>query len=128
MEIKQDFVYKGTRILFNKKAAIKRKILDKYSKYLKKKGFDEIFIPVIQYQETFKDKIGDNKNLMFNFTDRGNRDLCLAPEYTAICQKLATTQFKQKKDVMMFYIVECFRGESLNVGDIVNLPNWELRY
>lgn len=116
MDIKQDFVYKGTRILFNKKAANKRKILDKYSKYLKKKGFNEIFIPVIQYQETFKDKVGDNKNLMFNFTDRGNRDLCLAPEYTAVCQKLATTQFKQKKDVMMFYIVECFRGEKPQRG------------
>jgi histidyl-tRNA synthetase len=116
MEIKQDFVYKGTRILFNDKAIQKRNILNKFSKYLIKKGFIEIFIPIIQFQETFKDKIGDNKNLMFNFKDRGDRDICLAPEYTAICQKLATTQFKYNNDIMLFYIGECFRGEKPQKG------------
>lgn len=116
MEIKQDFVYKGTRILFNYKAQLKREILEKYSKYLIKKGFKEIFIPIIQFQETFKNKVGDNKNLMFNFIDRGRREICLAPEYTAICQKLATTQFKTNKDVMLFYIGECFRGEKPQKG------------
>ncbi len=116
MEIKQDFVYKGTRILFNNKAQKKREILNNYSKYLIKKGFKEIFIPIIQFQETFKDKVGDNKNLMFNFKDKGDRDICLSPEYTAICQKLATTQFKYDKDVMLFYIGECFRGEKPQKG------------
>jgi histidyl-tRNA synthetase len=116
MEIKQDFVYKGTRILFNNKAEQKRKLLDKFSKYLIKKGFKEIFIPIIQFQETFKDKIGDNKNLMFNFKDRGDRNICLTPEYTAICQKLAITQFKYEKNIMLFYIGECFRGEKPQRG------------
>jgi histidyl-tRNA synthetase len=116
MEIKQDFVYKGTRILFDCKAQLKREILERCSKYLIKKGFKEIFIPIIQFQKTFKDKVGDNKNLMFNFIDRGGREICLAPEYTAICQKLATTQFKTKKDVMLFYIGECFRGEKPQKG------------
>jgi len=116
MEIKQDFVYKGTRILFNNKAQLKRQILNTFSKYLIKKGFKEIFIPIIQFQESFKNKVGDNKNLMFNFKDRGNRELCLAPEYTAICQKLSTTQFKYEKDVMIFYIAECFRGEKPQKG------------
>lgn len=116
MEIKQDFVYKGTRILFNDKAQQKRDMLNKFSKYLIKKGFNEIFIPVIQFQETFKDKVGDNKNLMFNFKDRGDREICLAPEYTAVCQKLATTQFKCNNDIMLFYIGECFRGEKPQKG------------
>jgi histidyl-tRNA synthetase len=117
MEIKQDFVYKGTRILFNEKAQLKRQLLDGYSKYLIKEGFREIFIPIIQLQDTFKNKVGDeNNNLMFNFIDRGNREVCLAPEYTAVCQKLADTQFKYEKDVMLFYIGECFRGEKPQKG------------
>jgi histidyl-tRNA synthetase len=116
MEIKQDFVYKGTRILFNDKARTKRSILNIFSKYLIKKGFKEIFIPIIQFQESFRDKVGDNKNLMFNFKDRGDREICLAPEYTAICQQLSTTQFKYEKDVMLFYIGECFRGEKPQKG------------
>jgi len=117
MEIKQDFVYKGTRILFDNKAQKKRELLNQYSKYLIKKGFKEIFIPIIQFQETFKSKVGvENNNLMFNFTDRGNREICLAPEYTAICQKLADTQFKTQKDILLFYIGECFRGEKPQKG------------
>lgn len=116
MEIKQDFIYKGTRIIFKEKAALKRSLLLNMSTYLKRKGFEEIFIPIIQFQETFKNKVGDNKHLMFNFKDRGNRDLCLAPEYTAICQLLAQTQFKQQKDIKLFYIAECFRGEKPQKG------------
>lgn len=41
--------------------------------YLIDKGYTEISIPVIQYQEIFKNKVGEeNNNLMFNFIDRGN--------------------------------------------------------
>lgn len=116
MEIKQDFVYKGTRILFGSKGASKRKILNKFTAHLEEAGFQEMFIPIIQFQETFKDKVGDNKNLMFNFLDRGDRQLCLAPEYTALCQKLASTEFKFRKDVKLFYIGECFRGEKPQKG------------
>lgn len=53
---------------------------------------------------------------MYNFRDRGDRDLCLAPEYTAIVQKLAGTTFKQQKDVRLFYVQECFRGEKPQAG------------
>lgn len=116
MEIKQELVYKGTRILFENKASVKRTLLNSLTDYLSLKGFKEMFIPIIQFQETFKDKVGDNKNLMFNFTDRGNREVCLAPEYTAVCQKLATTEFKYKKDIMLFYVGECFRGEKPQKG------------
>jgi histidyl-tRNA synthetase len=49
------------------------------------------------------------------------RDLCLAPEYTAIIQKLAKEEFiytksNPKKDVMVFYVSECFRGERPQKG------------
>jgi len=116
MEIKQDFVYKGTRILFGAKAERKRDILTIMGKQLIKNGYDEIFIPVIQFQNIFADKIGENRNLMFNFSDRAGREICLAPEYTAVCQQLAFTQFKRMKDVKLFYIGECFRGEKPQAG------------
>lgn len=111
MEIKIN-TYKGTRILFDDSAKRKRTILNKMIEILESYGYNEIMIPVIQLQETFKAKVGEeNQNMMFNFKDRGNRDICLAPEYTAIVQKLSTETFKFKKDVKMFYIGECFRGE-----------------
>lgn len=112
-EIKET-CYKGTRIILGNK---KRSLIDKMISILKNNGFQEIQIPIIQYQETFKNKVGiENNNLMFNFNDRGNREICLAPEYTAIIQKLAKTTFKNEKDIKVFYVAECFRGEKPQAG------------
>ena len=112
-EIKET-CYKGTRIILGNK---KRNLINKMIKILQKNDYQEIQIPIIQYQEIFKDKVGiENNNLMFNFNDRGNREICLAPEYTAIIQKLAKTTFKNEKDIKVFYVAECFRGEKPQAG------------
>ena len=112
-EIKET-CYKGTRIILGNK---KRNLINKMIEILQKNSFQEIQIPIIQYQEIFKNKVGiENSNLMFNFNDRGNREICLAPEYTAIIQKLAKTTFKNEKDIKVFYVAECFRGEKPQAG------------
>lgn len=110
----ENLTYKGTRILLGNE---KRLLLNNMIEILHKNNFQEISIPIIQYQKTFVNKVGDeNNNLMFNFKDRGNRELCLAPEYTAVIQQLSNTVFKQQKDVRLFYIQECFRGEKPQAG------------
>ena len=92
-EIKET-CYKGTRILLGNE---KRDLINSMIDVLKKEGFVEIQIPIIQHQELFKGKVGEeNNNLMYNFKDRGDRDLCLAPEYTAVVQQLAKTTFNKK--------------------------------
>lgn len=112
-EIKAN-AYKGTRILLGNE---KREIITKMSDHLVRRDFTEISMPIIQFQETFKGKVGvENNNMMYNFVDRGAREMCLAPEYTAIVQKLAATEFKYKKDVRLFYVQECFRGEKPQAG------------
>lgn len=112
-EIKET-CYKGTRILLGNR---KRNLINKMIEKLISEGFTEIQMPIIQFQETFKDKVGEeNNNQMYNFRDRGGRDLCLAPEYTAIIQKLSKTTFKQEKDIKVFYVAECFRGEKPQAG------------
>lgn len=113
LEIKET-TYKGTRILLGNE---KRAVVTKMTNYLIERGFSEISIPIIQMQETFAGKVGEeNNNLMFNFTDRKNRSICLAPEYTAVVQRLATTQFKYQNNVRLFYVQECFRGERPQAG------------
>lgn len=117
MEIKLRSTYKGTRILFAESAKKKRKMINDMINILESFGYQEIMIPIIQLSETFESKVGEeNNNMMYNFTDRGNRNLCLSPEYTAVVQKIATERFKFTKDVKMFYIGECFRGERPQFG------------
>ena len=117
MEIKLPSTYKGTRIIFGDLAKKKRDMINSMSDILISNGFSEIMIPIIQKQETFSNKIGnENQNMMFSFQDRGNRDLCLSPEYTAIVQQMSSRTFKFQKDIKMFYIGECFRGENPQMG------------
>lgn len=112
-EIKET-CYKGTRILLGDE---KRDLINKMIYILKESGYTEIQIPVIQYQEIFSNNVGEeNNNMMFNFSDRANRNICLAPEYTAVIQRIAKTEFKNKKDVKVFYVAECFRGEKPQSG------------
>lgn len=111
-EIKTN-TYKGTRILLGNN---KRIIINNMIKSLIDKGYTEINMPIIQNQSVFENKVGDNKNLMYSFKDRGDRNICLAPEYTAVIQQLATTDFKNNTDVKLFYVQECFRGEKPQSG------------
>lgn len=117
MKLNLDSKCKGTQILFEKSAALKRNLINEMIAYLSKYGYQEISIPVLQKQDSFASKIGkENNNLMYCFKDSGDRDLCLAPEYTSIIQQLSQTYFKFKKDVRMFYVGECFRGEKPQAG------------
>jgi len=112
-EIKET-CYKGTRILIGNE---KRVITNKLIVSMLAAGFTEISMPVIQLSDTFDGKVGtENNNLMYKFTDRGNRDLCLAPEYTAVIQELAKTKLKFNNNERLFYVQECFRGEKPQAG------------
>jgi len=116
MEIKET-CYRGTRILLGESATNKLDMLYSMRKIVELEGFTPIIIPIIQYQEIFASKVGEeNNNLMFNFKDRGDRDICLAPEYTAVIQRLSSTTFKNHRDLKLYYIQECFRGERPQSG------------
>ncbi len=116
MEIKQDCC-KGTKILFSESAKIKRDLLNNMINIVETYGFQEMMIPILQKQEVFSSKVGDeNQKMMYAFKDKGERDLCLAPEYTAVVQRLSSSVFKFNKDVKLFYIGECFRGENTALG------------
>lgn len=114
MEKIKETCYKGTNILLGNE---KRNVINTMIDQLLYQGFTEISLPIIQFESTFQGKVGEeNNNMMYTFKDRGDRDLCLAPEYTAVVQKLASTTFKDQKDVKLFYVQECFRGESPQKG------------
>lgn len=117
MEIKSEYTVKGTRILAKDSANFKRDITNKSISLLRKEEFDEIIVPILQFQKTFSGKVGnENQKMMYAFKDAGDRDLCLAPEYTANIMKLSDTTFKFKKDVKLFYVSECFRAEKPSFG------------
>lgn len=112
--LKNDFIYKGTRILLGGE---KRKLINKMIDILLREGFTEIELPIIQFQHIFANKVGaENQHMMFTFSDKKGRELCLAPEYTAVIQQSLKDYTKYQKDVKLFYVQECFRGEKPQEG------------
>lgn len=107
MKTIKETCYKGTRILLGNE---KQEYLQKCREYLKSLGFTEIQIPVIQHSEIFSEKVGEeNNNMMYNFKDRGDRDLCLAPEY---CQTI-NTLLSTDKGLLYFDEIADINGDSL---------------
>lgn len=117
MEYKIEESYKGTRILLGETAKKKRQIIDVLSKAAIRKGFEEIFLPSIELSSLYTDKAGEEVlNQTFNWKDKSDRDVCLRPEGTATCQKLANAIFKYQKDVKIFYTAQCWRYEQPQAG------------
>lgn len=113
IEIKQN-TYKGTRILVGND---KRVYINKCIELLQSYRFTEIQLPNIQMADVFSGKVGEeNQHMMFRVKDQSRRKLVLAPEYTAVVQQLAQTTYKHQKDVCLFYVQECYRGEKPQGG------------
>lgn len=114
MLIIKEGCYKGTRIILGNDKPL---AIEQCKSMLRVIGFQEIQIPIIHPTSTFESKVGEeNNNLMYTFKDRGDRNICLAPEYTAVVQNLAKTTFKHHKNLKLFYVAECFRGEKPQAG------------
>lgn len=70
-------------------------------------------------QQTFVDKAGvEILNQMYVFKDKGDRDICLIPEATAIVQNLYCESWSKcmKKPVRVFYVQRCYRYEQPQAG------------
>ena len=117
MEYKIPQLVKGTRIITGNQAKDRRNILNEMIEIAEIDGFNEIIIPSIEKSEIYTDKAGPEiLNQMYNFPDKGNRDLCLRPEGTATIQVLADKKFKYSKNVKLWYFERCWRYEKPQAG------------
>lgn len=83
------------------------------------RGYEEIILPNVWSSETFIKKAGGSEilNQMFNFKDKGNRDICLNPEITGIIQELINENYFQNKyPAKLFYVSKCYRYETPQKG------------
>lgn len=110
---------RGTRFIFGKEAEIYNKIINSTKSILINNGFKEIILPSIWDQETFVQKGGlDIVNQMYTFKDKGNRDICLIPEATALIQSFYNESWAKTmpKPIRLFYVQKCYRYERPQEG------------
>ena len=89
---------KGTRNLYGLEAEKYLYIYDIFRKSFNTYGYDLIELPTIEYKELFNKSIGENSEIvtkqMYEFKDKGNRDLVLRPEATASVVRFHNEFFK----------------------------------
>jgi histidyl-tRNA synthetase len=82
-------------------------------------GYQEIIVSAMAESQTFIDKAGPEiLNQMYNFKDKGDRDICLIPEVTAVIQKEYKSGWEKTlpKPVKLFYLSRCYRYERPQEG------------
>jgi histidyl-tRNA synthetase len=88
---------RGMKDIINKESELFTYFINNCSKIAKKYGFNYLETPLLEETVLFKRGVGESSDIvskeMYQFTDKGNRDICLRPEGTAGVVRM----FVQKK-------------------------------
>jgi histidyl-tRNA synthetase len=109
---------KGTRLLFGDEATKYQDTLSILRSTARSLGFQELIVSSLADQQVFVDKAGPEiLKQMYTFKDKGDRDLCLIPEVTAVVQKWFKEHYKGLKNpTKLFYVSRCYRYEKPQSG------------
>lgn len=81
-------------------------------------GYSEIITPTFEHLDLFTLKSGEGiVGELYNFTDKGGRDVTLRPELTAPVMRLYVNELQSfPKPLQLFYFENCFRYERPQKG------------
>lgn len=88
-------ILQGTRDFLPDEMAKREFVLEKIKNSFAKFGYDPIETPSIEYTETILGKYGeDSSKLVYNFYDKGGRNICLRYDQTVPFARLVATNYK----------------------------------
>ena len=106
---------KGTRNLYGQEAQKYLHIYDIFRSSFNTYGYDLIELPTIEHKELFDKSIGENSEIvtkqMYEFKDKGNRDIVLRPEATSSVVRFHNEFFKNESKKYS-YFGKMFRYEN----------------
>jgi histidyl-tRNA synthetase len=109
---------RGTRDFLPEEMARRRKVESKLREVIQKWGFGEIITPTFEELELFTLKSGEGViGELYNFIDKGDRDMTLRPELTAPVMRAYVNEMQSfTKPIRLFYFENCFRYERPQKG------------
>jgi histidyl-tRNA synthetase len=108
----------GFRDFLPNDCAFRNAIFARWREVCRHYGFVEWEGPVLEPTELYKKKSGPEiVAQLFNFTDRGDREVALRPELTpSLARIVATHEREFRKPIKWFSIPQCFRYEKQQRG------------
>jgi histidyl-tRNA synthetase len=108
----------GFRDFLPKDCAIRNYIFDRWREVARRYGFAEWDGPVLEPTDLYTKKSGPEiVTQLFNFTDKGEREVALRPELTPTLARVVAAHDREfKKPLKWFSIPQCFRYEKQQRG------------
>ncbi|MDX2227134.1 MAG: histidine--tRNA ligase [Verrucomicrobiae bacterium] len=108
----------GFRDFYPEDYAVKQFIISRWREVCQRYGFVEYDGPVLEPLELYTQKSGEEiVRQLFNFTDKGGREVALRPELTPTLARMAAARERQyKKPMKWFSTSQCFRYERTQKG------------
>ncbi len=106
---------KGFRDINPDLAKKRRKVINQIVEVLEDFGFIPIETPTIEFADTLKGKYGEEERLIYEFKDRGGRDLALRYDLTVPLARYVAT-YNPPLPFRRYQIGQVFRGENPQKG------------
>ncbi len=121
---------KGTRDFYPQEMAVRRHIEDAWRRVSVRHGFLEVDGPTFESLDLYKVKSGDEiVSQLFSFTDRGERDLALRPEFTpTLARMIAQRAAGLPRPIKWFSIPRCYRAEQPQKGRLREFMQWNVDF
>lgn len=109
---------RGTRDFLPEDTKKRRYVEGILRQVVKNWGFNEIITPTFENLELFTLKSGEGIiGELYNFTDKGDREMTLRPELTAPVMRMYVNEMQaQQQPLKLFYFENCFRYERPQKG------------
>lgn len=109
---------KGFRDVLPELAKKRREVINTIANVLEESGFVPVETPTVEFAETLKGKYGEEEKLIYEFTDRGGRDLALRYDLTVPLARFVASNLNliAKGPFRRYQIGQVFRGEKPQAG------------
>lgn len=109
---------KGFRDILPEQAKKRREVINTIVNVLEKSGFSPMETPTIEFAETLKGKYGEEEKLIYEFTDRGGRDLALRYDLTVPLARFVASNLSliERDPFRRYQVGQVFRGEKPQKG------------
>ncbi len=108
----------GFRDFYPADTAARRYVFEKWREVARRYGFVEVDGPTLESVELYKKKSGGELvGQLFNFVDKGEREVALRPEMTPTLARMVATRDRDfKKPIKWFSVASYFRYEKQQKG------------
>ena len=119
---------KGTRDFYPDAMRLRNWIADAWRRVSLRNGFEEYDAPIFEYLDLFTIKSGEEiAEQLFNFTDRGGRNLAIRPEITPSLARMVNAKINAlPRPIKWFSLPRLCRAENPQKGRLREFFQWNV--